>query len=216
MTSPPTTPLRDAPRPGPHPREKRLGPAFHGRTQLLLAAFLLGLVLLLTQAVHGQGSPRKEDEQTLKAAYLLSFPTYITWPTNKSLQEGVVVGLMGEDAKLAAALADAVKQKTATSATHRFVRAREIAQAAECHVLFVARSEIRRLADILDALKDKPILTVADADGFTHAGGGIRLFLDGARLRMEINQANIEASGLKASTRLLRLGIAGTAGPTKN
>jgi hypothetical protein len=75
-----------------------------------------------------------------------------------------------------------------------------------CHVLFVSRSEKSRLAELLNDLKKKPILTVGDLDQFCQKGGMINLILssDGT-VKPEINPDADRLSGVQISSKLLHL-----------
>ena len=75
---------------------------------------------------------------------------------------------------------------------------------ADCHVLFISRSEGERLEAILARLKGRAILTVGDATGFARRGVMIRLVNAGGRIRMRINLEAAQAGRLVLSSKLLR------------
>ena len=81
-----------------------------------------------------------------------------------------------------------------------------IEPAVDCHLVFVADSEERRVGPILRGLAAHGVLTVSDIDGFAEAGGGIGLVVEDSRVRFDINQAALLRDGLRASSQLLRLG----------
>ena len=55
-------------------------------------------------------------------------------------------------------------------------------------------------------MSGKPVLTVGDSQGFAERGVLINLFEESGYLRFDINMAAVQASPLKFSSRLLRLG----------
>jgi hypothetical protein len=83
----------------------------------------------------------------------------------------------------------------------------EAAELAKCDVLFIAASEKAGAGRILAKLGTQPVITVADFDGFLEAGGMFNLILVENRVRWEINQAPIKASGLVCSSQLYRLAV---------
>ena len=84
-------------------------------------------------------------------------------------------------------------------------RYRRIADIEECNILFISRSENERVAEILAAVKNRPVLTVSDADGFASQGGIIQFFTDKNRIRIRINLDAAEAAKLTISSKLLRV-----------
>jgi hypothetical protein len=64
---------------------------------------------------------------------------------------------------------------------------------------------------IVESVAGKPVLTVGDSQGFAERGVLINLFEDRGYLRFDINTAAVQASPLKFSSRLLRLGRAAAA-----
>jgi hypothetical protein len=77
-----------------------------------------------------------------------------------------------------------------------------------CHVLFVSRSERRRLPEILEILKGQPTLTIGDQiDRFCVQGGMIGFVMENKKVRFEMNNAAAESAGLRISSKLQRLAI---------
>jgi hypothetical protein len=72
-------------------------------------------------------------------------------------------------------------------------------------VLFIGRTESRRLGRILAALKGRNILTVGDMEGFSRDGGVIRFVVENNRIRFRINVDAADAAHLTISSKLLRL-----------
>ncbi len=81
----------------------------------------------------------------------------------------------------------------------------KISEAGGCQILFISRSEQRRLSALLAALKGHNTLTVSDIDGFAHEGGMIQLLLQDNQVRFEINLRAAQAAELTISSNLLKL-----------
>ena len=78
-------------------------------------------------------------------------------------------------------------------------------EAAKCQVLFISPAEPVRLVAILDALKDLPVLTISDQDGFCAYGGMVSLESERERVVFDMNIQEIKRTQLKASSQLLKL-----------
>jgi len=75
----------------------------------------------------------------------------------------------------------------------------------ECHVLFICASEKPHLKNILDPIRQRPILTVADTPGFLETGGMINFLIEDKKVRFEINTVAAERAKLQIRAKLLRL-----------
>jgi len=73
-------------------------------------------------------------------------------------------------------------------------------------MIFISKSDRARLAEILPRLSGRQILTVSEAPGFASRGGIINFYLEGNKVRFEINPAAARRDGLKISSQLLNLG----------
>jgi hypothetical protein len=72
-----------------------------------------------------------------------------------------------------------------------------------CNVLFVSRSERKRMALITDQLRSSAVLTVSEEDGFRSLGGMVELYNDGEKVRFSLNFKAIEAARLRLDARLV-------------
>ena len=78
------------------------------------------------------------------------------------------------------------------------------ATALGCHALYVAQGATGVEA-VLAEVRERPVLTISDIDGFTKLGGITQLYFDGGQLRLFIDTAAANRAGLKISSRLLKL-----------
>jgi hypothetical protein len=167
-----------------------------------LAALVVAFSLVSRPAVL-ESQTTSTDE--VKAAFLFNFAKFVEWPSGASTDSGpLVLGVMGSD-RIADALSQTVKDKTAGGRTLTARRVSDSDDLARLHVLFVGVSEKSRLADVMKRVDDSSVLTVSDVDGFCQLGGMIRLMLEKNRVRFEINLEAAEHSGLKVSSKLLTL-----------
>jgi hypothetical protein len=83
-------------------------------------------------------------------------------------------------------------------------RFRNVAEVENCQILFVDRSQVARLGQILAALDHRSTLTVSQADGTAQRGVMIQFATENNRIRLRINVESARASGLTISSKLLR------------
>ncbi len=146
-------------------------------------------------------------EYQVKAAFLFNFCRFVEWPAVSFAGPAspIVIGVLGED-PFGAALDDIVRDETVRNRTlvvRHDVKTDGIPQ---CHLLYIARSAKDQLAGILAAAAPQAALTVSDIDQFAHRGGMIGFYLEGKKIRFEINAALAQQHGLKLNAQLLSLG----------
>lgn len=162
------------------------------------------IVLVLMAAPLRAQAP----EYDLKAAFLFNFAKFVEWPASAFAGERapLTVCVFGEDPF--GSTLDAVVQGERVGERSLLVqRPDSIDDLGECRVLFVSRSEKDRLRDVMAEVEGQPVLTVADTDGFLRAGGVINFILEGSKVRFLIDQEAAGRSGLRISSKLMRLAV---------
>jgi hypothetical protein len=182
---------------------------------------VLALALLAALCVaEGRDDNAAEREYQIKAAFIYNFIKFVDWPKEKiaDSNEPVIIGIIGKDP-----FGDAfepLQEKEKKVLIQRFQGLAELEKSGEkkedqphpkqdaiskCHLLFVCPSESKRLADIVKAVKNSSILTVADTQGFLEVGGIINFVMEEKKIRFEISVTAAEKAGLKIRSQLLRL-----------
>lgn len=158
-------------------------------------------------------APFKEYE--VKAACLFNFGQFVEWPaaafaaTNSPLG----IGVLGAD-PFGEYLNQIVQNETIKGRKVTIQSSRRVEDLLSCHVLFISKSEKGRLPQILAALGNTSVLTVGEVEGFAERGVMINFYLQGNKVRFEINPTAAQRQGLKISSQLLKLGkIVGPAFP---
>jgi len=176
-------------RPGPRP----------GRgTALWLAAWLL-----LCLPTPGP-SETSVGEYSLKAAFIYNFSKFVEWPES---------AFRGKREFCIATLGRTPLDRELASLSGKNVQGRAIVfrklsspeEAAQCQVLFISRSELAKLEGILDALRDVPVLTIAEGDDFCKRGGMLSLEKDSGKIVFDVNYHETQRSKLKPNSQLLKL-----------
>jgi len=181
--------------------------AFLKRPRVVLG--LLAVALLAAAAGYAEVAA----EYDVKAAFLYNFTKFVEWPSAALTDDRGALRLcvLGED-PFGRSLQEVASEEIAARKL-TLLRAARLNDPAACQVLFISRTERRRLPALLAAVRDEPVLTVADTEGFLEQGGIINFVLDGSRVRFEINQEAAQRAGLKISSKLMRLASRVIPGP---
>ena len=150
------------------------------------------------------------EEETLKAIYSFKFGKFAEWPKTKLDASISTLGfcILGKSPFSQTALetieGGLVKgRKLQIMIYDSGLLSNEALD--ECHILYVSQSEHTRQLPILAALRNKPILTVSDIEGFSQKGGMITLINIDQQIQFEINPSAITRAGLKISSKLIEL-----------
>jgi len=172
---------------------------------LLVVVTLVGGWVPRAHAESG-GVP-SADEYRVKAAVLYNIARFVEWPASAFADAGspVVLCIVGTD-PFGGALDETLKGRTIVG---RQVAIKRVADARDgCHVVFIAYSEQKRVADLLDRLGAAHALTISDIERFTERGGVVGLATAGDRVRFDVNIAAAERARLTVSARVLSLASA--------
>jgi hypothetical protein len=158
------------------------------------------------------------EEYAVKAAFLELVSNYIEWPPRQDMDDKskpFVITVIGENPF---AITRKIKNTTGDWLTtlyesqkikDRKVEIRYISKIEDipgCHILFVSRSMKMKLPEIVEAAQQKPILTIADTEGFAKKGIYINLYIENNKTRYEINQTGLKSSPLTVSYKLFEWG----------
>jgi hypothetical protein len=180
-----------------------------------LAILVIGGCLLVTSiwiagTQAGDRAPamaaaKPSREYLLKAAFLYNFAKFTTWP-NEAIagpKKAVRLCILGKDpfgAAMGSIEGRIIKRRRLVT-----VRIAEVSDTGGCHIIFIGKSEAERLRAIIDDLRDRPILTIAEISNFAQVGGIIGLKTIEDRIRFDINVGAANTADLKISHKLLRL-----------
>lgn len=186
-------------------KRRNSGNAARARSLIISVTFLLS-GLLRDPSTQAQEAPASEYQ--VEAAFLYHFAEFVVWPAEAFPKPGTpfVVGVLGDN-PFGGALQEAIRDKAINGHPMQLMlfESRSLGELDHCHIVFISPSERKRLPDILQALKDKSVLTVGRMDRFTEWGGMINFFIEGKRVRFEINDEAARKAGLKISAKLLTL-----------
>lgn len=165
---------------------------------------LLVLGLCFPVGLAGQGGVSLEYR--VKAAYLVNFTRYISWPAPAEPAPGDPLSICVLGADPFGAVLDSLTHGQQSDG-HPVVarRVRTVAEAAACQLVFVSHDEWRRRPDILRELSRPGIVTIGESEDFGRAGGVISFVLSNETVRFTVNLAARDRAGVKISSRVLSL-----------
>ncbi len=182
-------------------KAQRMGEAVLLRKSSFALPFILLALFFATAFARAAVS-----ETELKAAFLYNFAKFVDWPAQAFSAETtpIQIGIYGDEdfgGKLRSLLSD----KKAHGRSFEVKRLSTPQEAKTCQIIFISNSESKRLAQILEAVKKSPVLTIGESEQFMDAGGMINFIFEDAQLRFEVNPDAAERAKLVISSKLLRL-----------
>ena len=155
----------------------------------------------------GTAADPAPSEAEVKAEYVERFTRFIEWPAGAqpAPNSPFVVCTSGESA-LSTQLGRSLLGRRIKDHPVSVRRLGEDQEPSGCHILYLAPGTREHVAQIVEGLRGKPILSVGDATGFADLGLIINLFVDEQQhVRFEINPETARASGLQISAKLMTL-----------
>jgi hypothetical protein len=173
--------------------------------------WVVGLALVassvrVSSAFPAQAAGQPLNEYQVKAAFLFNFAKFVEWPAG-ALAPGpapIAIGIVGQDPF--GSMIEDVTRSERVNGREIVVRRLDAGDDLRSqHILFISESERHRWTEIFASLEGASVLTVGDVEGFTQAGGVIRLTNDDRRIALEISLGAADRAFLKISSRLLSL-----------
>ena len=169
---------------------------FAGTAGITIAALLL---------MPGLASAQDVTEAALKAAFIYNFAKFTEWPSDAMPQaEPLVMCVLGDPA-VGDALGQTVKDRMLAGHAMTVLHAAPGGPQRVCHVLYVSGVTTGQAATLVAKMRDAPVLTISDVEGFTELGGIAQFFFEQGRMRFNVNVESATRGRLKISSRLLAL-----------
>lgn len=177
------------------------------RLFLWLGAGLLAVAgLLFVTRPSAAGAPPTLSENQVKALFLLNFAKYVEWPSNAfaSPDSPMTIGVVGDN-DISEDLRHVMSGKTFGRHPIVFRRVQRAEDCAKCHILFIRASEKPRLGEILQKVRNSPVLSVGESEQFVKQGGIINFMKKDGKVRLEIELGAARQSNLQISSKLLNV-----------
>jgi len=166
-----------------------------------MSRILVGLLICIVSS-RGQ----EVGEYQVKALFIRDFAKFVEWPPEafSSPQEPLTICIAGQD-PFGSEIDQAVKGKMVKS---REIAIRRLARGEDskgCQVLFIGALERRSAMILLWSPANAPVLSIGEGDRFMDMGGVIGFFMEGDKVRFDINLQAAARAHLKISSKLLSL-----------
>jgi len=155
---------------------------------------ILLLILFATESVSLAADTNFEYK--LKALYISRLADFITWPNETEKQAFKIcidsideVAIQLKKIKLA----DVLNRQVEIIAPPKDL------SIAQCNFLYLSQGQVD------SSLANSPVLTLSSQPGFAEQGGMIEFYIEQGKVRMKANLVAINQSGIKLSSKLLRL-----------
>lgn len=179
---------------------------FEVRSFLPFLSVLAALFLSL-----GNAKAQVSREYQLKAVFLYNFAQFAEWPTSTLAETNspIIIGIVGPD-PFGSALEETVRGENVAGHPLIIQHFPNPSDIKTCHLLFITQPEIRHVDEILKAVGDKPVLTIADADNPALTRVMIRFLVENNKVHFRINADAARTAKISLSSKLLRVAEAPT------
>lgn len=193
------------------------------RTKAFNLTILTLALIAVSVAIPVLADSAASREGKIKAAFLYNFMNFVDWPEDKiaDAKQPMTIGVIGSRGFLKAL--EPLKQKKIKgrkitiryfpdyeklkkSDDHQWTKKMQALKA--CHTLLLCTCNLPSIESqrqIIKALKDSPVLTVGETNGFLESGGIINFLMDDEKVRFEISNTAAKRAKLKIRSKLLRL-----------
>lgn len=168
---------------------------------------LLGAVALLAAAGTGPIHAQVATAPELKAAFLVNFVRFTTWPAD-ALPAGAPLSMcvLG-DSPVAQALEEFTRGQDIAGHAIVVRRLRDQDTGRGCHLLYASDLRAEREARLIEDSRGAPVFTASDSGTFMRRGGIAAFHLAAGRMRFSVNPAAAKRGRLQVSSRLLSLAV---------
>lgn len=166
---------------------------------------MLRIGLIITVALFLQaGAVQAAPEHEVKAAYLYNFLKFVFWDDSAHKDGNKLnVCLIGNHPfRDSLSPIEGRKIQNKTLSVKKIVQASELQQ---CQILFISRSEEKRLRKLLKDADSLQLLTISDIVEFTQRGGAIGFLQIGNLTKFDINMKNAGNNRIFFKSDLLEL-----------
>ena len=144
-------------------------------------------------------------EPSLKAAFVYNFAMFTEWPPDALPATATFTMCVLGDVPVGDALERTVKGRLLSGRSISVSRVEIDGALRSCHLLYVSDVTAAQIAAILTAVRDAPVLTISDVDGFARLGGIAHVFVESGKMRFDVNLDPARRSRLQVSSKLLTL-----------
>jgi hypothetical protein len=168
------------------------------------------VVVALCAALAAVALPRPGWAQdvsgpSLKAAYIYRFALFTEWPAEVLAPGAPLTMCVVGDTAVRDALEQTVRKATGAARPVVVAFGPPDKLPSPCHTLYVSGVSSAQAARALAGVRQLPVLTMSDIEGFNRMGGIAEFFFEAGQLRFAIRPDAVAQSHLQLSSLVLRL-----------
>jgi len=167
----------------------------------IVFAFILS-ILLMGNIPIPVDQDISSQQYVYKAAFLFRFIEYIDWEKN-SKSATFNFAVLGHSPITEQILIIAEEEKI-NKKKIKVAEYETIDEPDSYNLLFVSENSTVPIEDVISKFAGKPVLIVAEKEGYAKKGAHINFFISDNKLKFEINQKAANKAGIKISSQLLR------------
>jgi hypothetical protein len=154
---------------------------------------------------YSEAAAQDVTAPALKAAFIYNIAKFTEWPTDVVAPAVPLVMCVLGDAAVGEALGRAVKDRLLADHSLTVSNLDPGGPQRLCHVLYVSGAVAGEAEQLVARVRDAPVLTISDLEGFMELGGIVQFFLEQGRLRFSVQLESAKRARLKISSRVLVL-----------
>jgi hypothetical protein len=165
---------------------------------------VIGSVFLMVFIGKTEKAFSQDVDYKAYTLFLYNFMKYIEWPNTDG---DFIIGVVGES-PVKKELEELSKIKKAKGKQIVVINIITPNDARLCNMVYIPSSESAELKPILEKIKGKAVLVVAEREGLAKKGAAISFVVDDDdALKFDINKSVLDSQSLKIAHLLLQLGI---------
>ncbi len=163
----------------------------------------IGYTVFISLSFQSDALARELEEYKVKAAFVYNFMVFTRWPEYSG--ETLNLCIFGTD--YFKNEIDKLQNRSIGDHQINIVRTHNFAELEDCQTVFFSRSAQEEFAAVLEVLRTKHILTLADHPEALDHGVVINMVLSQDKVVFEINLREARKSGLNLNAKLLNLAV---------
>ena len=168
-----------------------------------IAAIKLRLLFLcIIAGLSTYSSADETDEYTLKSAFLYNFSLFTTWPEHSFTTFDLCI--YGDD-PFGKNFDVLLEDKTIRNHSIVIHRINQLEQLTSCQLVYISRSERKKIPEIVNSLADHSVLTIADSPDACLQGVMLNMNVENDKITFEANLKQAKKANLTLNAQLLRL-----------
>jgi len=168
---------------------------------------LIGAVTLACAVAALPGQAQVATAPELKAAFLLNFVKFTTWPLSVAPDRADLTMCVVGDSRVVIALDDVTRGRRIDSRGIVVVTLADLDDVRRCHLLYASGLRAEQEQSLINATRGRPILTASDSSTFVKRGGVAAFHTAGGRMKFSVNPSAAERAQLQISSKLLSLAV---------